>query len=366
MNINRSNYEIWFIDWLDGKLSNPQLEQLMQFIEQNPDLKEEFEGLNSINLQPNATKFKDKELLFKSSLDLTPSQFEYLCVAYLENDLSAEQRNEVKEITENDPGKRKTFELIQNIKLAPAAISFKNKNKLFKRTPLQKTIRLSIIGFSAAAAIAIMIMIYFTIPYNPSDNIDNIATNIVVDNKHKNTEINNIPERIVSENIPALSSGKRAKQPPVIKQMNYAMKESESNATSSVDSSVINTRVSESAYIKVTFRADIGLGAAVISNTLIKSKATVTVPEIEDERGRLSRFIAKTFREKILKEKSSADTPLRGYEIAEAGVTGLNKLLGWEMELDMNNYENGEPTSVYFSSKMLKFNAPVKKTAAQP
>jgi hypothetical protein len=67
-----------------------------------------------------------------------------------------------------------------------------------------------------------------------------------------------------------------------------------------------------------------------------------------------------------LKENTSKDSPLKGYEIAEAGVTGLNRLLGWEMALVEKNDENGELRSVYFSSKLLKFNAPVKKTDPLP
>jgi hypothetical protein len=53
---------------------------------------------------------------------------------------------------------------------------------------------------------------------------------------------------------------------------------------------------------------------------------------------------------------------LKAYEIAEAGVSGLNKLLGWEMALDERKDENGKLKSVYFSSKILKFNAPVKNS----
>ena len=49
----------------------------------------------------------------------------------------------------------------------------------------------------------------------------------------------------------------------------------------------------------------------------------------------------------------------------KAGVTGLNKLFGWQMALDKKNDENGQPKSVYFSSKILKFNAPVKKREPQ-
>ena len=59
------------------------------------------------------------------------------------------------------------------------------------------------------------------------------------------------------------------------------------------------------------------------------------------ERSNIGRFVSKTFRETFLKENITPDSPLKGYEIAEAGVSGLNKLLGWEMALDKNNDENG-------------------------
>ena len=91
-----------------------------------------------------------------------------------------------------------------------------------------------------------------------------------------------------------------------------------------------------------------------------------TASDYDEERSKLSRFIARTFRERILKEPSSADTPLKAYEIAEAGVTGLNKLLGWEMDLDERKDEKGELSSVYFNSKILKINAPVKKSEPLP
>ena len=45
MRIDRSNYEIWFIDWLDGNLNSNQVEKLKLFLNENPDLEEELAGL---------------------------------------------------------------------------------------------------------------------------------------------------------------------------------------------------------------------------------------------------------------------------------------------------------------------------------
>ena len=50
-------------------------------------------------------------------------------------------------------------------------------------------------------------------------------------------------------------------------------------------------------------------------------------------------------------------------DLAKAGITGLNKLLGWEMSLQKNTDESGDIKSYYFSSRLLKFKAPVKKSA---
>ncbi len=50
MQIDRSNYEIWFIDWLDGNLTGKEIEQLKLFLDQNPDLREEFNDLAPVNM----------------------------------------------------------------------------------------------------------------------------------------------------------------------------------------------------------------------------------------------------------------------------------------------------------------------------
>ena len=39
MKIDRSNYEIWIIDWLDGSLSDSQAEELKLFLNENPDIR---------------------------------------------------------------------------------------------------------------------------------------------------------------------------------------------------------------------------------------------------------------------------------------------------------------------------------------
>ncbi|HSL86673.1 MAG TPA: hypothetical protein VK861_07035, partial [Bacteroidales bacterium] len=88
----------------------------------------------------------------------------------------------------------------------------------------------------------------------------------------------------------------------------------------------------------------------------------IRVQFADDGRSNVNRFFARVFHEKIMRDTTAGEKPVRAYDIAEAGIAGLNKLFGTEMALQRNTGKNGEVTSVYFSSRLLKFNAPVRKT----
>lgn len=349
MKPDRSNYEIWFIDWLDGNLDSNQIEELNIFLDKNPDLREEFRELSPVVIEHSDSQYKNKKSLMRSPADISESQFEYLSVAFLENDLTTEQKTELIEITELDADKKRSFELIQKTRISPVSLTYAHKSKLLRRTPSQIVIRLSIIGLSAAAVSTFIITTFLNSPREISDSINNTASII-------------IPEKIIQ--IP-VEREKEVRLIPVIKEQADIIKTELAVGipNDSVENSII---VKDNGINKINFSSDLVLSESIASNTLMASGITFSVPEEDDGRSNVSRFISKTFREKILREKAAPDSPLKGYEIAEAGVTGLNKLLGWEMALDKNNDENGELSSVYFSSKLLKFNTPVKKSEPLP
>jgi hypothetical protein len=365
MDIDRSNYEIWLIDWLDGKLNSLQVEELKLYLEQNPDIREEFEDLTPINLLPGEISFPHKEHLKKSPSDISVSQFEYLCIAYLENDLNDNQQAELLEIVSRYPDRKKTFDLIQKTILPRERKDYKHKTLLLKRTAFQKLIRLSVIGLSTAAAIAIIINIVFVMHGTTRLKLKSSAHNFVPDSSFHRSSPVNTTERILKDSIPGKAEERSENRfASIIKKVNAVSNNKMS--TPENNAQVRKTDNQTMAINKVPANPQIDLVKRIIRDTLIASRQTFIIPDVEDERSRAGKFISKTFREKFLKEKTPPDTPLKGYEIAEAGVTGLNKLFGWQMVLDMNNDANGRPSSVNFSSKILKFNAPVKKKEPQP
>ena len=355
MQINRSNYEIWFIDWLDGILNNIQVEKLIQFLKENPDLKEEFDELSSVRLKPTEKTLPNKNHLKKSTENITDSQFELMCIAYAEKDLSSEQCSELKEIVEHDTDKKRIFELFQKTKFTPTPVSYRGKNLLIRRTIGQKALRFAIIGLSAAAVSLFAIIAFISKTNIVRDNYQKTAQNIIkpdksdiVDPSGKITSA--VSTQIARQTINRFARSKKTAGP------------TGGNRNLQIDSLPVIPVRSSIIVEKVTFSPEIILEGNGISGSLISLKPNVAIPsDYDDGQSRFSKFIAKAFREKLLREKTPKDNPLKAYEIAEAGITGLNKLLGWEMALDERKDENGRLKSVYFSSKLLKFNAPVNK-----
>jgi hypothetical protein len=356
MKIDRSNYEIWVIDWLDGNLSDIQAAQLFNFLEENPDIKTEFGEIENVRLKPEKNQITDKTKLTKSVGEISETQFEYLCAAFLENDLSGDQHRELLQMVKTDPWKKKTLGLISKTRLAPVHTVYPNKNRLFKRTVLQSAARLSVMILSAAAVITLAFILYFTRTRDLPLKFDSTARATVHDSSQKV-----LPEMSIPEKEPV-----RKTEPPVKKTINRAASVQQALKMAVLNSENTETKDSSAARSeilieKVSALPDVDLKSEVPEN-LIAFNYSLTPEPVDEDRPKIGRFIAKTFREKFLRDKTPAESPLKGYEIAKAGVAGLNKLLGWEMALDERKDTEGNLKAVYFSSKLLKFNTPVKKS----
>jgi hypothetical protein len=366
MQIDRSNYEIWLIDWLDGNLNDSQAEQLRHFLTENPDLKEESEEVTMFRINPSVKSYLHKNELKKTTSDLPMSQFEYFSVAYLEDDLNDKEKTGLFESIENDQEKKFSFELVQRIKLSPGNFSYAHKNRLLKRSIAQNAIRWSLIGLTAAAIITLVIITIVSKPHElnieSNKTSQTVSTDSAVPKQAAGIASNYVKEGRVSfpDKIRKKSTNAESLKPssaiPEIKKNHYAENDPMPELLA----------LSRTIIDKINVPPSNNLIGVPISNTLIAISHTKIVQEYDDGRSKLSRFIAKTFREKILKETKAKDSPLKAYELAKASVSGLDKLFGWDMALDERKDANGTLKSVYFSSKILKFNAPIKNTGPLP
>jgi hypothetical protein len=361
MKPDRSNYEIWFTDLLDGNLSEKQVEELKVFLKENPDLNEELNGLSLLTINPPDFTFYGKKDLSKSPESLSEEQFEHLCVASLENDLTPGQKAELNEIISRDESKRKSFERFQKLKLKPFPVSFARKSSVIKLTIGQKIFRLSVIGLSAAATIAVIVSIFLLVPGNSQSGSQQIVQNITSDTlliESRQTIIymeaevkadNKSIDTIVKKSFPEIS----------VSEVHVSLAEMIDQEM--IDSASLFQRAEAPGMLKMTIPENTITAFRPEANTILAFDPGY-IPPLIDYRSNVQIFLARIFHDKIMKDPNSGTRPVESYEIAQAGITGLNKLFGWEIALHKNTDENGDIRSYNFSSRLLKFNAPVKKS----
>jgi hypothetical protein len=131
MRITTSDYESWFLDFLEGNLDPLFADEFQAFLKQNPDLAKELEMWDSITLLTDKSiQFNAKKEL-KKTVDDQEIKFRELTVAYHEGDLSiSEQVNFETWLSEN-PGRAAEAEKFGKLKLVPDnAILYPNKGQL--------------------------------------------------------------------------------------------------------------------------------------------------------------------------------------------------------------------------------------------
>jgi hypothetical protein len=133
MEINRQNYELYLLDYIEGNLPDNMELAVLTFLNNNPDIAKDVKELTENIFSPETIKFSPKESLKKNPLQDIPgiSKFEQLSIAYLENEISAWELNDLNNAISLSEEKNKEHKLIQKTKLqADYAIIFKGKNQL--------------------------------------------------------------------------------------------------------------------------------------------------------------------------------------------------------------------------------------------
>ena len=133
MEINRSNYESFFIDYTDGNLPTGMVDNFLDFLKRNPDLAEELRSVAAFRLPAEPVIFHHKEQLLRNEPDLSELP-DFRAIAYLEGDLQEAEQQQFRNELRVDEPKQKSLELLQKTFLkADAGIIFPEKEKLFRR-----------------------------------------------------------------------------------------------------------------------------------------------------------------------------------------------------------------------------------------
>jgi len=376
MDINRQNFETYFIDYLDGGLDPGQVAELLSFLEKNPDLERELKEFENIQIKPREILFPGKESLKKTISDIpviNESNFEEYCIAKIEGDLLAKDEVILEQYLADFPEKRKDFELFAKTILQPDTIFFKDKASLKKPYAGLRIGRRTMWAYvSAAASIVILLILFIGTDWklfqkknqlalsetgSSNQNTELVQKNIVPPEREKITEPG-IEESVSSKekSIISMESGEKKLFPNTIS--DYGQVEKIITETSPRRDSIIE-KTPERLEPKGIFQVK----QPVLLADLRFSR------EIEGEQPDKSGFLTirqfaiRKFKSEILLEEEDKINTDRFsvWDMADAGVKGVNKLVGWNMKLDKIYDEKGNITALAFNSGILAFNTSLKK-----
>ncbi len=134
--INIFNYEIFYLDYLEGNLNEKDTSLLFAFLEQHPELKMEDEDLPVLELNEQIITFSKKDTIKQPlfSDTITENNIEYFLIAQAEGLLSAKEQQKVNHFIEKNPIYEKERELLNAVYFTPdEGIIYSHKENLKKK-----------------------------------------------------------------------------------------------------------------------------------------------------------------------------------------------------------------------------------------
>ena len=132
--INKNNYEIYAIDYLEGNLPPELKREFEAFLSANPDIAKELQDINGLELAEDNTSYELKSYLKKSDYEQYGiSYFEQLCIEDIEGIITPERKKELAEAIAKDNDMLGEYNLYSKTKLIPdLSVKYPARNSLKK------------------------------------------------------------------------------------------------------------------------------------------------------------------------------------------------------------------------------------------
>jgi hypothetical protein len=225
MQINRNNYEHFFLLYADGELSADERKAVEDFVAENEDLRIELEMLQATVLPAEEILFADKSFLYKEIVFDNTLQEQLLLK--IDNELGEKELANVNAQLSASVDVQKEYESLLRTKLdATEKIVFEEKHLLYKR----ERDNVVIFRFArwAAAAALIGFGLFFGLKFfggQPSNSSTEIADTKKVKNNNSNT----------NSTIGSTDNNEKTESIAVTNDENIEKKENENNSSTKIN-----------------------------------------------------------------------------------------------------------------------------------
>ena len=344
--ITKANYESYFVDYLEGNLPENQIDQFLDFLNQNPDLKKELHLFEEVSLLPEPVVFEQKKQLYKS-MDEEAHRLENKMIASVEGELDSEQKRMFEDYLSANPELQKEYTLYAKTRLTPdLSVTFNNKRKLYRKPA--RTIALKWVA-RAAAMVALIWAIGSVVPTSTKNNrLTNPMT------------VAETSSKAVSVSTPAQTDGQ--KQVAEI-------------STKSLTQTPSNTTKGTTLNVKQTDRrkiAEAGKARQTDENNQIAALTPIRATLVSNEDMQLA--INKQPNPLKINDPDHLDgvEEFLASHVKKAGKEGLSSIqriarLGLSVASELSGErigyteKDGKITSVEFESKLMAFSIPLEK-----
>ena len=158
LSINLENYEEYFLLYVDNELTDAEKKDVEVFVDQHPELSEEWMMLMDTKLVPDEITMDFKNQLYRSqhSGSIHESNYEAFQLSWIDNELSEKEKLEIANYTSKHPEAAANLELLLATKLPAEEIAFPDKSVLY-RSAEKPAIVISMKWYRVAIAAAILI-----------------------------------------------------------------------------------------------------------------------------------------------------------------------------------------------------------------
>ncbi len=363
MNITKENYEVFVLDYLEGKLDTDMLGDFLLFLKDNPEIRKEIETFEMFELSSSGPDYTEKNLLKKKDIDLLDviPDFEKACIAAIEKDLDEPAYEKLHRELMHFPEKGLTFQEFNKTILKPEPIAFDAKSLLKKPVPIGRKNKV-MVWYAVASVILLFLLIQpFSRDGFQYEAVVQSVQGPAVDSKEihpaeNNNDGNNEKARgAIPSNVLTSSS-----------------KQTENNNKTLLLASVSG----EESIFPEKLRKEPEMGSLTgISgilpqeniNTLTLHAPVIYIPVYLDvkELKALETMTVSDFKVRIIQEPPEHKSTSALMALFRTGIKKLNKGAGSDAEIELPVKEKGILTAFVFNSPNLKIHRKAKEKTAK-
>lgn len=284
--------------------------------------------------------------LFRRAGEMTDGQFALLAAGWADGESGADTLSEIEAIFAVSPEKRAIAEDFRRIRLVPGNEKWPGRDAMIKTIP--SAFNLNRIIYPALASAAVLLA-FLTLSPLLRNSVSHSSPALLPESKITAAAISPAPDQIpATENRTVTATLAKSTSLPAAEKLKA--------------DDAHNPRTEP-----FGFRNDpetVRLIAVVSTGelTAVELMPVKTEPgSLQGEPNWIMRGI--TALSGII---TGTERPVDGYVIAGACVKGINSVLGWDMDLKRVLSDEGNPLAVNFSSSLVSFSAPAKKSSDEP